>query len=127
MAEENQNTKPKMGLIITGIALGLIITAITIWTVTNKNISIAGSGAVTNIPRLENPTVMGTERYKIIGSVMIPKENKKDELEIGMIIHLDDGRTRVIAIPQAAREPELINVNEGYLYRVNGQIYLKKN
>lgn len=77
--------------------------------------------------KLQVPTVMGTERYKIVGSVMLPSETKRGELEPGFILHLDDGRTKYIAVPQAARDNDLLNINEGYLYRINGQFYLKKN
>ena len=58
------------------------------------------------------------ERYKIIN--IIYADNR-----IFAIVHLDNGNIMVLPISEAWIDPELKNLNEGYLYRENNQIYIR--
>lgn len=58
------------------------------------------------------------ERYKIINIVYA--QNK-----VYAIIHLDNGNIKVVQINEAYIDSNLKNINEGYLYRDNVQIYIK--
>jgi len=58
------------------------------------------------------------ERYKIVNIVY-------SNSIVYAIVHLDNGNIKVIPIEEAWIDPELKNVNEGYLYRENNQIYIR--
>lgn len=58
------------------------------------------------------------ERYKIINITY-------EEQEIYAIVYLDNGNIRLIKFSEAWIDPNLKNINEGYLYRENGQIYIR--
>ena len=69
-------------------------------------------------PYLLKNTPTTLERYKIINIVY-------DNQHIYAILHLDNGNIRVLQINEAYIDPVLKNINEGYLYRDNVQIYIK--
>ena len=58
------------------------------------------------------------ERYKIINIVYTNNH-------IFAIVHLDNGNIMVLPISEAWVDPELKNLNDGYLYRENNQIYIR--
>lgn len=58
------------------------------------------------------------EKYKIINIVY---END----EVYAIVYLDNGNIKLIQFHEAYIDPGLKNILEGYLYRENGQIYIK--
>lgn len=83
---------------------------------------------LTNIDQVTHPAndiyiihevPLNKERYKIINIIY---EGKK----IYAIVHLDNGNIKLVPFSEAYIEPGLTNVLEGYLYRENGQIYIKK-
>lgn len=58
------------------------------------------------------------ERYKIINIIY-------DTQHVYAILHLDNGNIKVLEITEAYIDPALKNINEGYLYRDNMQIYIR--
>ena len=62
------------------------------------------------------PTTL--ERYKILNIVY-------EHEHIYAILHCDNGNLCVLPIAEAFIDPDLKNVNEGFLYREAGQIYIR--
>jgi len=69
-------------------------------------------------PYILNTNQTAKERYKIMNIIY-----EKDV--VYAIIHLDNGNIKIIQIDEAFVDPSLNNLNDGYLYRENGQIYIR--
>ena len=69
-------------------------------------------------PYILNTSQTSKERYKIMNIIY-----EKDV--VYAIIHLDNGNIKVVQLDEAFVDPTLKNLNEGYLYRENGQIYIR--
>lgn len=70
-------------------------------------------------PYLINTPANTIERYKIINIVY-------DHEKVYAVVHMENGNIRVLQITEAYIDPELKNINEGYLYRDSMQIYIRK-
>lgn len=103
--------------IIAGI-LSLIFIFMTIFLLNNyesfDDISLSSS---TEYEINTIPTTV--EKYKIM-NVVYEKNN------IYAILHLDNGNVKILKITEAYIDPNLKNINEGYLYRDGLQIYIRK-
>lgn len=67
---------------------------------------------------ITNTIPYSLEKYKIVN---IQYEHDK----IYAIVVLDNGNIRIIEINDVYIDPNLKNINEGYLYRDSMQIYIK--
>ena len=88
---------------------------------TNYNEFLFIEGRLNNVNDkylITETTYASSERYKIINIIF---ENE----EVYAIVHLDNGNIKLIQFSEAYIEPTLKNILEGYLYRENGQIYIK--
>ena len=101
-----------LSVLFLGIAFFLLFTNY------NEFLFIEGQQNVNDKYLITNSMPVASERYKIINIVF---ENE----EVYAIVHLDNGNIKLIQFSEAYIDPTLKNILEGYLYRENGQIYIK--
>lgn len=58
------------------------------------------------------------ERYKIVG---VDYDGKK----INFILHADNGQLKVLQVRELSIDKDVTSINSAYLYRENGQIYIR--
>ena len=80
----------------------------------NEEITENQSASIYSLPS----SYSGQERYKIMNIVY-------SHNTVYAIIHLDNGNIKVLKITEAYVDPDLNDLNCGYLYRENGQIYIR--
>ena len=105
-----------LAVFLTVVCLGIVF--YTIFTYSDNNILPTELKTNNDYEYILDHPPIAKERYKIINIVY---ENKN----VYAIVHLDNGNLKVIQINEAYIDPSLIDINTGFLYRENNQIYIK--
>lgn len=109
------NIKQKL---IAIILISIFIVLTTYLIARYNNVEIIRTPEEKQNPYIIDPIPSGVERYKIINITYT-------EDQVIAIVHLDNGNIKIISLEEAYIDPKLKNVLDGYLYRDNGQIYIK--
>ena len=102
------------------VFLSIMFIGITMYLLMNYE-QIIDNNAIVKSQYIIDTVPNTTERYKIVNIIYDHNYDK-----IYAVLHLDNGNFRVLQIEEAYIDPSLKNVNEGYLYRENMQIYIRK-